>query len=240
MSKKIVILQPMFFPWIGHFEQIQLADTYVHFDDVQLPQGRSLVSRVKTKTPNGAIWMSIPITRRGKMLIKNIVVDDSTNWRDKHIMMLSRNYAKSPYVDDMLTIVRSVYKLDTNLLSNLNSFAIEEIADYFGIECKFLRSSELSVGKQGSKKLLALLASLGGSVYITGHGALNYLDHELFERKNIRVEYMNYNCTQYPQRYGEFDPHISILDLIANCGQDGKKLISSDTKYWKEFMDERK
>jgi WbqC-like protein len=37
----VVILQPQFFPWIGYFEQVHRADIFVHFADVQLPQGRS-------------------------------------------------------------------------------------------------------------------------------------------------------------------------------------------------------
>ena len=48
--KKIVISQPMLFPWIGIFEQIKLSDVYVHYDDAQLPQGRSFINRVQIKT----------------------------------------------------------------------------------------------------------------------------------------------------------------------------------------------
>ena len=35
---------------------------------------------------------------------------------------------------------------------------------------------------------------------------------------------------------GEFDPHVSILDLIANVGVEGSKLITSGTIYWKDFI----
>ena len=43
----LVVSQPMFLPWIGLFEQVRLADRFIHYDDVQLPQGRSFISRVK-------------------------------------------------------------------------------------------------------------------------------------------------------------------------------------------------
>ena len=45
----VVISQPMFFPWVGMFEQIALADVYVHYDDVQFSKG-SFTNRVQLKT----------------------------------------------------------------------------------------------------------------------------------------------------------------------------------------------
>ena len=45
----VVISQPMLFPWVGMFEQIRLADVYVHYTDVQFSKG-SFVNRVQIKT----------------------------------------------------------------------------------------------------------------------------------------------------------------------------------------------
>ena len=33
--KKIGILQPVYLPWLGYFEQMALTDLFVHFDTVQ-------------------------------------------------------------------------------------------------------------------------------------------------------------------------------------------------------------
>jgi hypothetical protein len=87
-----------------------------------------------------------------------------------------------------------------------------------------------------SARVLETVQRCNGDVYITGHGAKDYLDHELFERNSIRVEYMDYQRTPYPQLHGEFDPHVTILDLIANLGRAGRDYIHSPTKYWKEFV----
>ena len=57
---KIVISQPMFFPWVGLFEQIRLADIYVHYDDVQFSKG-SFVNRVQIKTNKGTQWLTVPL-----------------------------------------------------------------------------------------------------------------------------------------------------------------------------------
>ena len=51
----------MFFPWVGLFEQIRLANVFVHYDDVQLPQGRSFTTRVQLKAPTGVHWLTMPV-----------------------------------------------------------------------------------------------------------------------------------------------------------------------------------
>lgn len=240
---KVVILQPMFFPWIGVFEQIKRSDLYVHYDDVQFPKGISrkiFLNRIQIKASSGVKWLTVPVLRKGTQLINQVIIDDSQDWRSKHLKTLRQNYSRAPYSEDMFDIVQTAYSLKTDRLSKLNIFIIEKISQYFGISTEFKISSDHNIKGFSSERVLEYVLKFNGTVYITGHGAFNYLDHELFERKNIRVEYMDYNRTLYPQLYGEFDPHISILDLIANCGQDGRKLINSDTKYWKEFTAEGK
>jgi len=234
--KKIVILQPLFFPWVGVFEQIKLADIYVHFDDVQFPTGRSLTSRIQIKTPRGPQWLTIPVLRHDKQLIKDVKIDNTQNWRDKHLKTLEVNYSKAPYYQDMLAIVELVYNFNADYLCELNIFALEKISEYFNLKPEFMRSSSLETDTTNSQKLLDIITTLDGKTYITGHGAKNYLDHEMFELKGINIEYMDYKRLPYSQLHGEFDPHVSILDLIANTGQNGLNYICSETIHWKKVI----
>ena len=89
---------------------------------------------------------------------------------------------------------------------------------------------------KGSGRVLDIVKSVGGTTYITGHGARNYLAHETFEANGIRVEYIDYQKKEYPQLHGAFNPYVSSLDLVANMGRAGAEMICSGTKYWKEFL----
>ena len=236
--KRIVISQPMFFPWIGIFEQIRLADAYVHYDDALLPQGRSFVSRVQIKAPGGTQWLSLPIKRCGQPPINQALIDNDQQWRRKHLRTLAHCYAQAPYVDDMIGIVETVYDQASDHLCDLNIRSIQRVADYFGVTTDYHRASDFHVGGHSTEKLLGLVQALHGTHYITGHGARHYLDHDLFERHGIRVEYMTYNRASYPQLHGAFDPHVTILDLIANTGPEGRRYINSGSMYWKDFLHE--
>lgn len=236
--KKVVISQPMFAPWLGLFEQVKLTDIYVHLDDVQFPQGRSLTNRVQIKTPQGPKWLTVPVQHQGIELINNVLIDNTQNWKEKHLNIINSNYKKTPYFKEMLEIIELSYSFPTDKLSDLNIFMIEKIADYFGLHPIFVRSSTLGITSKSTNRLLEIVKNFNGDTYITGHGARNYLDHELFENNNIKVEYMNYNRSSYPQLHGDFDAHVSSLDLIANVGRKGEKFINSQTKQWRDFINE--
>ena len=228
----------MVFPWVGLFEQVRLSDVFVHYDDVQFPRGRSFMSRVQIKTPQGVQWLTIPVRRDG-VLIKDIRVDNSQAWRKKHLRTLESCYAKSPFANVMLSLVERVYDLQSEMLSDLNCFATEEIAGFFGLSTRFLRSSTMSGTGHGTERLLDLVRRLEGTNYITGHGARHYFEHELFDASGITVEYMTYSCAEYPQLHGPFTPYVSILDLIANVGSDGAAFIRSGTMPWRLFVQTR-
>jgi len=232
---KVVISQPMFFPWGGLFEQVRLADIFVHYDDVAIPQGRSFIKRVQIKTPDGIQWLTVPV-QHGSQLIRDVRIDEEQPRRAKHLKTLERVYAKAPHVDEMLSLVERVYSHPTSLLSELNRASIEAVAAYLGFAPQFLLSSDFGTETSSSQKLLDLMLHVGGTVYITGHGARNYLEHTLFEERDIQVEYMDYRRLPYPQLYGPFDPHVTVLDLIANVGPNAGGYLCSSTLSWKEFV----
>ncbi len=237
--KSIVISQPMFLPWAGLFEQLSLSDVFVHYDDVQLPRGRSFSSRVQIKTPSGIKWLSVPIDRKNSgKLINETLVSYAEDWRDKHMKTIEHSYANAPYCSEMMQIASQVYERRFEKLSELNRYAFELIASYFSIQSHYALSSKLAIEGRASQRLLEITRFFEGTNYITGLGALNYIDYEIFEKHHVTVRYMHYNKNMYHQLHGEFTPFVSILDLIANEGKSGMRFLDSRAVYWKEFIDE--
>ncbi|MCO6432097.1 MAG: WbqC family protein [Deltaproteobacteria bacterium] len=236
--RPVVISQPMFFPWVGFFEQMRLAEIYVYLDDVQLPQGRSFMNRVQIKTLHGMQWLTMPINRSSsKVRINQVTIDESTNWRRKHLQSLKQSYAGAVFKKNMLDLVSSVYEKPFKSLVDLNMYSHTLVLEYFGLNKgkQVLRSSTLPVSGSKTERLIEIVKHLKGDLYITGHGALRYLDHNAFERENIRVEYMNYLKLSYPQLHGAFTPYVSVLDLIANVGPSGVDYICSAGQFWRDF-----
>lgn len=232
----VVIMQPNYLPWVGLFEQIRLADVFVHFDDAQFSKG-GLTNRIKVKTAGGPKWMTVPLKEhRLGDLISDVHINDQTDWRRSHMDLLKQAYRGAPHLADMLTIAAEVHARVTPSIAELDAFAIERVCAYFGIARRFERSSRLKIASHGSQRVLDIVKALGGDVYVTGHGAKNYLEHEAFDAAGVSVRYVNYLRKPYPQLHGPFDPHMSILDLIANTGTAGVDWICSPTVPWQEFV----
>lgn len=234
----IVISQPMFFPWIGMLEQIRLADRYVHYGDVQFSKG-SFVNRVQIKTERGRHWLTVPLRdfSMGQQ-IDDVKIDNRKEWRNQHLELLRQAYSTAPHRSEMLDLVADVYRHSYEAIGALSRASLKALCDYFALTegREFFDSQELAIGGNSSRRVFDIVVKLGGTRYITGWGARNYLDHELFEQHGIRVEYMDYKLVTYPQLHGDFTPYVSALDLIANCGADGRELICSGTLHWKEFI----
>lgn len=236
MSRNIVISQSMYFPWVGLLEQIRLADVFVHYDDVQYSKG-SFSNRVQVKGVNGISWMTLPLRdyHLGQR-IDEVMLDDRSDWRSKHREILRQAYLKAPFRHEMLALVDRVFAQNTVTVGDISRQSMLELAAYFRLDRpQFLSSQSLPIPGSSSERVCDIVEHLEGTVYITGHGARNYLNHALFEEKGISVEYMQYERTPYPQLNGDFTPYVTALDLVANCGADGAKMIHSGTIGWKEF-----
>lgn len=239
--KSIMITQPMLFPWVGLFEQIQIADVFVFYDDVQFSKG-SFSNRVQLKSPTGSEWMTIPLSQfHLGQLIMNTTASENKDWRKKHFLQLEKCYSTSKYYDDLCRLVNECYSLKTQSLNEITIQSMLSIINYFDLYqgSPIVRSSELASTGTSTQRVLDIVLELECDTYVTGHGASKYLDHQLFEDKGINVQYMNYQKLQYPQLYGDFTPYVSILDLIANHGKNGKQFIKPETINWQDFLNER-
>lgn len=235
---KLVVSQPMFIPWPGLFEQIKLADVYVHFDDVQMPVGRSFMSRVQIKSAKGTQWLSASIDRRrSESLICETFLSSDSDWRDRHLNLLRQNYRDADHYDIMFDIAAAIYSRKEDNLALFNQRAIEMLSDWLQLDTRFLVSSSLDVKGSGTQRLIDICKRLGADEYVTGHGARKYLDHEAFEEQGIDVSYIDYELLPYPQLHGEFTPYVTILDAIANLGGSARDLLVSRGRNWRDFLD---
>lgn len=236
MASTIVISQAMYFPWLGLFEQILLSDMFVIYDDVDFSKG-SFVNRVQIKTSSGVKWLTVPLSKvKLKTPINETLILNDTDWKNSQFDFLKTTYKNHPFKEDVFNLLEILFSMDINNISDLSQKSIELVLNYFNIKRNILKSSQLNIDGSSSQRVCDIVKELQGTIYVTGHGAKNYLDHMLFEKHGIEVKYMSYNLHAYPQMDGAFTPYVSILDLIANQGQNGLQYMNSQAIYWKEFL----
>ena len=237
----VVISQSMYFPWVGMLEQIRLADVFVFYDDVQFSKG-SFTNRVQVKLPSGVrTWMTVPLLNHQLgQRIDEVRIKDSGIWAAKHLSVLEQSFRGAPFAQEALDLAAKTLSNPGGTIAELSRASMLALAEYYGLDqdTEFVNSTDLNVAGKGSQRVLDIVQAIGGNTYVTGHGAWQYLDHDLFEKAGLEVAYMDYQCRAYPQSHGDFTPYVSALDLIANMGPRGIELISSSAVYWKDIGNE--
>jgi hypothetical protein len=219
-----VILQPSYIPWRGFFHQIQRADLFVFYDDVQYDK-RGWRNRNQLKTSSGKKWLSIPVNSSGaqteRIPISQIRISWEKDWGKEHLLFVQHNYARAPYFKHYEPVLRSFFQRRDEFLADLTTELTIALARELGIHhTRFIRSSELNASGEKTDRLIDVLKKVGASHYISGPAARDYIEPDKFEKSGISLEYMDYNYPEYPQLYPPFDPFVSVLDLLFMTGPD--------------------
>lgn len=234
--KTVVVLQPQFFPWRGVFEQIRLADEFVHLDDAQYQKG-GFTNRVQIKTASGPLWLTVPVLRGGKLPpIAEVEIDYRGDWREKHLRTFAMSYARAPHLERARAILADVYAERPRTIAELDVAGLERCCAELGLRPAFTRASATPVAGAKTDRLVALLVPRGATAYVTGLGALDYLEEPKLRAAGIEVRVMAYTRRPYPQLHGAFDPHVSILDTIANLGPEAAAALESPAIPWAEAI----
>jgi hypothetical protein len=227
---KVVILQPSYIPWRGYFHQVDKADLFIFYDDVQYDK-RGWRNRNRIKTPKGPLWLTIPVHSRGAQVERIPICDIKICWDDpwnqSHWKSIQHAYTKAPFFKRYAALLEQAYSSTPEFLADFTCDLTISLARELGIaRTRFLRSSEL-IGIQGEKtaRLIAILKQVGATHYISGPSAADYIEEHQFRQAGIGLEYMVYNYPEYPQLYPPFDPQVTILDLLFMTGPDAMKYI---------------
>jgi len=220
--------QPTYLPWLGLFNKISNSNCFILFDNVQyLP--KEWMNRNKIKTPNGEIFLNVPVLKKSflKKKIYEIKINNNLDWKRKHLKSIKLNYAKAEFYKDYIDYFEEIYSQDWVYLLDLNFYMLKFFLKLLKIDVKILRLSELNIQGKKSELILNLCSKLEAKKFIFGKQGINYADIESFKEKKIDAIFQNYKHPSYKQLHGKFIPYLSIIDLLFNCGNRSMKIINS-------------
>jgi hypothetical protein len=225
---RAVILQPSYLPRLGYFDQMSRSDVFVLYDDVQFDK-HGWRNRNRIKTPQGIQWLTVPVLTKGRNfpLNRDIEINNSSAWQEKHLKSLRQNYAKAPCFATIFPSLETILGRRFQYLLDLNLELISAIKDQLKLTTRICLASELNVAKSGkTERLIDICQKLGADTFFEGAAGKSYIDEELFSRHGIRLEYQQYHHPAYDQLYGEFVPYLSIVDLLFNHGGESVAILT--------------
>jgi hypothetical protein len=223
---KIAIHQPQYFPWPPYVHKVMSADIFVYLDTVQFSKN-GVQNRNQIKTAQGPQWLTVAVKQElGQSILDTPIAN--ANATVKHWKTLQANYARTPgfqrWKDELHALLHQQYLT----LDEVAIASTEWMIDKLGINNKRLRASAIAgIHGRASGLVASICEVLQGDRYLTGTGALAYLQTEDFKRIDCEVLVQRWQSFTYQQPHGDFTPDLSTLDLLLNEPDKAAELIAS-------------
>ncbi|MDT0304788.1 WbqC family protein [Streptomonospora wellingtoniae] len=220
---RVAMHQPHYLPWLGLIDKADRSDLFVVLDHVQYER-RGWQNRNYVAAKGGPVLLTVPVIQRNRdERILDKKVDNSHPWREKHRRTLEEHcYRGAPFWGEFRERFLGVYDREGDSLADLALATMRAALDGFGVATPVVRASELGEFPGQKSELLAQLAAkVGATAMLSGDGARDYIDTDVFRRYGIAVEWQRFRHPRYPQHNRaeeEFLPRMAALDLLANVG----------------------
>jgi len=218
--KMVGIVQPTYLPWLPFFQRMAEADVFVYLDDVKYSKNsfhnRNAIKGVdKSKT-----MLTVPVRYRGhsRALISEIAIDNSQPWRKKHWGTVRSNYSRAIYWSRYSEQLEELYTRRYEKLIDVLMPFIDFFRSELQITTPALLSSEIPVVGVGNEKLVNICKYVSGTHFMVKPGTEHYHPAHVFESGGIELRQWQAANLNYQQIHGGFEPGLSALDYVLNCG----------------------
>ncbi len=234
---KLGIMQPYFFPYMGHFALIANTDAWVVFDVTQYTP-KTWMTRNRVLHPSGGPnYINVPLAN-GSIGIKTCEarVLDPAGACCSLLGKLSHYRQRAPYFKQVEQLLQRAFaEAAGDSLVALNTSGLKVVCDYLEIPFNYRIASEQdwslpdNPGPGGWAPCISEI--MGAQTYVNPLGGRELFDVQDFNGRGIELRFLEFDPYVYTQRGFDFEPHLSILDaLMWNAPQDVRAVLHSHAR----------
>ncbi|MCF8567767.1 WbqC family protein [Alicyclobacillus tolerans] len=217
---RLGIMQPYFFPHLGHFALIAHTDRWVVFDITQYTP-KSWMNRNRILHPSkGWNYITVPLSNSSISIKTHEARILDVSAAHKSILgKLSHYRKKAPYFSQVESLVNSVFANSANdSLVQLNVRGLIAICDYLGIHFRYEICSEMHLPlpeRMGPGQWAPRIAGLlRASRYINPIGGRALFDPKDFKVRGVKLSFLDVPDFVYNTWPYHFESRLSILDVL--------------------------
>lgn len=226
---KLAIMQPYFLPYIGYFQLIASADTFVLYDNIKYTK-KGWINRNR-RLQNGAdATFSLPLRKASDSLDvvdRELAADFDP---DALLNQLKGSYARAPYFSRVCPVIDRIVRCEERNLFRYIHHSVDQLCAPLGITTRIRASSGVDIdhGLTAQDKVIALCRAVGADTYVNPIGGIELYDRAAFREQGIELRFLKPRPLEYAQFGAPFVPWLSIVDVMMfNSPDDVRALVSS-------------
>jgi hypothetical protein len=232
---KLGIMQPYFFPYLGHFALIAHTDAWVVFDVTQYTP-KTWMNRNRVLHPKeGWNYVSVPLANSSISIKTSEAQVLSLDEARRSVLGKLTHYRRAPYYKAVEALVQeSMADRGDSSLVKLNVRGLDAVCRYLGLPFDYRICSELDLALR--EKLApgewapTICAALGANGYVNPIGGRELFDPNDFASRGISLQFLSFEHPAYTAGAYRFEPGLSILDVLMwNAPEAVRQMIEQGT-----------
>ncbi|MFZ3376519.1 MAG: WbqC family protein [Chthoniobacterales bacterium] len=217
---KLGIMQPYFFPYLGHFKLIAAVDEWIVFDITQYTR-KSWINRNRVLHPDrGWQYISIPLKSSSTHIRISEAKVAHSREQERYVLGKIGHYKKhAPYYQQVCEIVRSSFAgITDDSLVSLNVTGLRMVCEYLGLPFHYRICSQLAidwpVGVSAGRWAPWICARLSADTYVNPVAGRELFNPSDFAREGVSLRFLDFEPFVYDTPGYIFENSLSILDVL--------------------------
>lgn len=218
--KRVAIMQPYFFPYLGYFSLIKHTDEFILFDTVQFIRHGWIERNRILKQPEGWLYVRVPLEpHHRETLIKDIRIDNTKDWRNVILSQIQPYKKNAPHYNQTKQVIEKSLGHEFDDIVSLNKSVLNEVCQYLGITRELPVFSQMGLPIEETKApdewALNICKALGEvDEYWNPPGGKEFFDKSKYDKAGIELKFHHVNLQKYDQKRQPFEAGLSIIDVM--------------------------
>ena len=236
VGKRLGIMQPYFFPYLGYFGLISCTDRWIVFDPVQyIRKGWMNRNRV-LKAGGGEKYVGLTLAPHERTtLIKDMRLAPEPARFDLFLRQLDAyKLLRAPHYATITELLRDCFASGTEELVPFLTNSIEKTCAYLDIPFRAEVYSQMHLRHPAPAHpmewSLFTCVELGAAEYVNPPGGREFFDPARFKASGVKLLFLQHDLPVFDQRTPGFIPGLSIIDVMMfNTPERIREMLMSYT-----------
>jgi len=217
---KLGIMQPYFFPYLGHFDLINQVDAWIVFDTAQYMR-HHWMNRNRILHPNaGWQYITVPLRKHAQAIpINQVQIAMEEDWRGRILRQLQHYRQKAPFYKPVIGFLEECFAEASASLAETNLATLKKTCQRLGISTPMRVFSQMNLALEGAIEgpgdwALVISRAAGAAEYVNPAGGAALFDEGQFAAHHIKLTIQSFTNMLYPCEPYQFEPGLSIIDVM--------------------------